>query len=248
VTLRIADERGGTSESAERSRRTAPDTAGAFRLVFRHKYLLATAVLILLLNWVNTNGENFLFGTLQDKLHAGIAANASAGDPAVEGFIRDETTRFYGDLFFWVNLSALLLQSFVASRLLQYGGFGATLLVLPVISLISYSTMALHPVLSVMKRMKIAENATGYSLNNTARQVLWLPTTRAMKYRAKAAIDTIFVRTGDVGAGLTAFVGTHLFHLRLQSLLAFNAGLAVAWLAVGSVVVREHHRLGRRDA
>jgi len=29
--------------------------------------------------------------------------------------------------------------------------------------------------------MKIAENSTDYSLNNTAKQVLWLPTTTDMK-------------------------------------------------------------------
>ena len=33
---------------------------------------------------------------------------------------------------------------------------------------------------------------------NTARQLLWLPTTREEKYKAKQAIDTFFVRGGDV--------------------------------------------------
>ena len=90
-----------------------------------------------------------------------------------------------------MNLCALLAQALLASRLLRYGGIGAVLLLLPVISLVSYSTMALLPVLAVVRVMKIAENATNYSIDNTARQVIWLPTTAEMKYWTKPAIDSL---------------------------------------------------------
>ena len=36
-------------------------------------------------------------------------------------FTRDQTTAFYGNFYFWVNVTALVLQAFVASRLLKYG-------------------------------------------------------------------------------------------------------------------------------
>ena len=45
-----------------------------------------------------------------------------------------------------------------------------------------------------MRWIKTAENATDYSMMNTARQLLWLPTSREEKYKAKQAIDTFFVR------------------------------------------------------
>ena len=53
---------------------------------------------------------------------------------------------------------------------------------------------------SVLRLSKTAENATDYSLNNTVRNMLWLPTTREMKYQAKQAVDTFFVRMGDVAS------------------------------------------------
>ena len=56
----------------------------------------------------------------------------------------------------------------------------------------------LLPALLVLKIGKTLENATDYSLQNTLRQALFLPTTREAKYKAKAAIDTFFMRTGDV--------------------------------------------------
>jgi ATP:ADP antiporter, AAA family len=222
------------------------DTAGGLSLVFRHKYLIATAGLVLMLNWVNTNGENFMFGAVEKHIHAQALAQGLAPGEASETFIRDQTTRFYGDLFFWVNVTALFLQAVVASRLLRYGGFGAILLALPVISLTAYVVMALVPSLGTIRRMKIAENATDYSINNTAKQVLWLPTTVDMKYRAKATIDTLFVRAGDGLAAVTAFVGVKLLEAPLRALFGFNAVLVLVWLALGAIVVAEHRRLSSR--
>ena len=219
------------------------DAAGGLSLIFRHKYLMATAVLVLVLNWVNSNGENFLFGALEKHIHAQALAQGLAPGAASEAFIRDQTTRFYGDLFFWVNLTALFLQAVVASRLLRYGGFGAILLALPLVSFTAYVAMALHPGLGTIRRMKIAENGTDYSLNNTAKQVLWLPTTVDMKYRAKASIDTLFVRAGDGLAALTAFVGVKLLEAPLRALFGFNAALVLVWLAVGAIIIAEHARL-----
>jgi AAA family ATP:ADP antiporter len=161
----------------------------------------------------------------------------------MKAFVRDWTTAFYGSFFFWVNACALVLQSLVASRLLRYGGFAVILLLLPVISVLTYSAMALVPILLIVRIMKTAENATSYSINNTARQVLWLPTTAEMKYKAKPAIETFFVRVGDGLAAATVVVGVHVLALSTESFFVLNVALALAWLLVAVVVVREHRRL-----
>jgi len=246
VTMRAAEAREAGPARHDVADAESRDTSGGLRLVFRHKYLIATALLVLVLNWVNTNGENFLFGAVEQHLHGEVAARGIASGEAADAFIRDQTTQFYGDLFFWVNLIALLLQSLVASRVLRYGGFGAILLALPVISLTSYTLMAIYPSLTMIRHMKIAENAADYSINNTAKQVLWLPTTVDMKYRAKAAIDTLFVRCGDGLAAATAFVAIELLRAPLRALFAFNTCLVVVWLGLGALIVREHARLSRR--
>ncbi|MGH7821125.1 MAG: Npt1/Npt2 family nucleotide transporter, partial [Candidatus Binatia bacterium] len=141
---------------------------------------------------------------------------------------------------------ALLLQTAVASRLLRYGGFAALLLVLPVVSLLSYSTLAVLPMLWLFRITKIAEDSTNYSLHNTAVQVLWLPTTREMKYQGKATVDTIFVRVGDGLAAVTAFAGIHLLAFSTSTFFAVNAVLAAGWVAIAAVVAREHGRWSRR--
>ena len=212
------------------------------KLVLLSKFLLLAALVTLLTNWVNTNGENLLFRVVQEALAESAAKQGVAGGPAMLEFIRDGTTAFYGNFFFWVNITALLLQAFVASRLLKYGGFAAILLILPVIALMSYSLMAMLPILAVVKVMKIAENATDYSLNNTSRHVLWLPMSSAMKFRGKPAIDTLYVRLGDGLAAITVLLGVHLLALATEAFFVFNVFLVLCWLVVGALLVKEHRR------
>lgn len=213
------------------------------KLIFKSRLLLAVAMLTLLNNWVNTNGENLLFYVVVDNLAGQAMQQGITGTQAILEFTRDGTTIFYGNFYFWINVIALLLQSLVASRLLKYGGFGAIIMLLPVISLLSYTAMALAPILIIVKIMKIAENATDYSINNTARHVLWLPMDSASKYHGKPAIDTLYVRMGDGLAALTVLIGVHWLALSIIQLLIFNIFLVLFWLFFAVMLIRERRKL-----
>jgi AAA family ATP:ADP antiporter len=80
--------------------------------------------------------------------------------------------------------------------------------------------------LALVRAAKIAENATDYSLQNTARQALFLPTERAVKYKAKVAIDTFFVRFGDTLSAIFVGVGIHQLGLAPRELAIVNVALA----------------------
>jgi len=219
----------------------------AISIVFSSRFLIAVALITLLLSWVNTNGENLLFRVVQEFLK-GQALKESISNPnALMAFTRDGTTAFYGDFYFWVNIMALLLQAFVASRLLKYGGFGAILLTMPMVALVSYTAMAFVPILAIVKAMKIAENATDYSINNTARNVLWLPVSAEMKYKGKPTIDSLFVRMGDGIAALTVLIGVQILALSTQSFFILNVVLVLIWIAFAFVVIREHRHLSEAD-
>jgi len=219
----------------------------AISIVFSSRFLFAVALITLLLSWVNTNGENLLFRVVQEFLK-GQALKESISDPnALMAFTRDGTTAFYGDFYFWVNIMALLLQAFVASRLLKYGGFGVILLTMPVVALVSYTAMAFVPILAIVKAMKIAENATDYSINNTARNVLWLPVSAEMKYKGKPMIDSLFVRMGDGIAALTVLIGVQMLALSAQSFFILNVVLVCIWIAFAFMVIREHRRISELD-
>jgi AAA family ATP:ADP antiporter len=245
---RIADARGPNGDGRAAMPLSDPvqkSGRGALGLIFSSRFLLAVAAITLLMNWVNTNGENLLFRVVQQFLESEAAKRGINESAAILEYTRNGTTAFYGDFYLWVNICALFLQSLVASRLLRYGGFGAILLMLPAIALMSYSVMALIPVLAIVKLMKIAENSTDYSINNTAKSVLWLPATSEMKYKGKPAVDSLFARLGDGMAALTVLIGVQVLTLETSTFFAFSAALVVVWLLIAAWLVREHHRMAK---
>ncbi len=245
---RLAERRGALGTGLDRPAATPAERAqkkrGSLGTVFSDRFLLAVGMLTMLMFWVISNGENLLWRVIQEVL-GNEAAQAVASEAGQREYIQKGTSQFYSGFYTQVNLATLLLQGFVASRLLKYGGFATILMALPVVSLLSYATMALVPALAIVKLMKIAENSTNYSLNNTARHVLWLPATAEMLYKGKPTIDTLFVRAGDGLAALTIFIGIQQLALPTTTLFWMNAGLVFVWLGVAWGVIRLHRRLAR---
>ena len=184
--------------------------------------------MVLLSNMVNTTGEFILGKTV--AAHAKDAANPAAA-----------IGEFYAGFFFWVNLIGALLQMFVVSRVIKYIGIGATLFVLPVIALGSYSLLALAPILSYIRIAKIAENSTDYSIQNTARHALFLNTSREAKYKAQSAIESFFWRSGDALSGLLVFVGTKLA-FDISRFAVVNLVIVFLWLTIVAAIVRLRRR------
>ena len=161
-----------------------------FRLSSRTPTCGSSPLLIVLLNVVNTTG-NYIW----DKSLTAAANAALASDPSLskDAFIG----RYAADLNLTFTVLGALLQAFAVSRIVKYLGMSGVILALPLVALGGYGLIAAGAGLAVVEWTKIAENATDYSVMNTARQLVWLPTSRDEKYKAKQAIDTFFVRTGD---------------------------------------------------
>jgi AAA family ATP:ADP antiporter len=140
-----------------------------------------------------------------------------------------------------VNLIGVLLQLFVVSRVLRLLGVARTLFVLPIVALITYGSMWVAPVLALVRIGKIAENSLDYSLQNTARQALFLVGTRAEKYLGKTVIDTFVVRMGDVFSAFLVY-SAGVLHLPSRTFALVNLGLVVCWLLVVVGLGREHAR------
>jgi ATP:ADP antiporter, AAA family len=209
----------------------------AFALVLRSRYLLLIAALIFLLNWVNATGEYILSSIVTHAAEADVAAGRLEREK--EGaFIG----AFYADYFQVVNIVGMLLQLFVVSRLVKYLGVRTAVCILPVVAFGSYMVAALIPSLAIVRWVKTAENSVDYSLQNTVAQMLYLPTTREEKYKAKQVTDTFVVRAGDVLSSATVLVGTSLLALSVSQFAMINVGLVVVWFLVALFLGREFHQ------
>lgn len=211
--------------------------AGAFQMVLSHRYLLLIAIFSLVFTLVNTNSEY-----VKDVLVKNYAEELGGGD---KGKVDEARTVLFNQFYLWVNIVGAFLQSFVVSRIVKFLGLKRAFFILPVIALLDATTIALLPVWGIVRFAKIAENATDYSLNNTLRNMLWLPTTRRMKYLAKQATDTFFVRAGDVGSALLVFVLADRLKLDVRAFAIINGVLIVVWLFLARLIVVENEKMTR---
>jgi AAA family ATP:ADP antiporter len=214
-----------------------PMKAGnGFALVLKSPYLRLVALLLVVLNIVNTVGEFILAQAVVASADARQALDVSFDREAFIG-------AFYGHYFLLTNLAAIALQAFVVSRLVKRFGLRGALYALPLVAFCAYGTASAGAALGVLLYVKVAENSTDYSVMNTAKQMIWLPTSREEKYKAKQAIDTFFVRAGDMLAAGVVFFGTHLVHRGVPGFARLNMIFVLVAIVVAALVVREHRRL-----
>ena len=224
---------GSRSHVPQEGERKSGGILSGFALVFSDRYLLLLALLILLLNWVNTTGEYILAELVVRYADARIAA-----EPAL--LKADIIAGFYGNFFFTVNLLTMLFQVFLVARVMRWIGVNGAVLILPVIAVIGYGLIVFVPVFSVIRIIKILENSTDYSLQNTTRHALYLPLSAAKKYEGKTAIEAFFWRFGDLAQAGAIYAGLHWFGFGIAQFALVNMVLAFVWLGVAVAVSRNY--------
>jgi AAA family ATP:ADP antiporter len=206
----------------------APSDGGLFggiTLVLTDRYLFLLAILIMILNWVNTTGEYILAELVVRHADARLAVDAGAVKA-------DIIAAFYGNFFFMVNLVTLLVQVFLVARIIRWIGIKGAVLVLPLIVLLGYGLVVFIPIFSIIRIVKIIENSTDYSLMNTTRHALYLPLSSAKKYEGKTTIEAFFWRFGDLLQAGAIYAGLNWFHFDIEHFAVLNMILAVIWFWV----------------
>ena len=239
LLFNVIDRGAGVDRSVARQATTDISIGGgdAFALLLKSRYLVVMALVILLLNWVNSAGEYILSSIVKHSADAAVQAGTmSRGD---EGRY---IGTFFSDYFQLVNIIGMLLQLFVVARVVSWVGVPVAMCILPVVALVSYTCAALLPTLAMVRWIKTAENSVDYSLMNTVRQMLFLPTSRKEKFKAKQVIDSFIVRVGDVLSAITVYVGTALLSLTVAQFAWINVVLVLVWLALSVITGLEFRR------
>jgi len=216
--------------------RKPPSGKNAFAMVFQTRYLLLIALMLMLLNWVNTTGEYILGSIVDQAAGKAVLAGSSLSKGELIG-------TFYSKYFLMVNGLGLVLQLFVVSRIVKHWGVRWAVMILPALAFVGYNVLAFLPVLTAVLAAKVVENSIDYSLNNTVRNMLFLPCTYEQKFSAKQAIDSFFVRMGDVLSALLVFVGTTMLGLSPRGFAGFSVVLVAVWLVLAWHVGRTYAAL-----
>jgi AAA family ATP:ADP antiporter len=229
---RVISEREGEREKKKNVETLGPE--GGFQLLISDPYLRLIAILTILLNIVSLSGD-FILGKLVVNHANEVVGSAKQLMAARAAFIG----AYYANYYAWTNLVSFVIQAFLVSRIFKYLGVRKALFILPALSIATFTSIIIFPVMGMVRVLKIAENGTNYSLQNTVRNALLLPTSREAKYKAKAAIETFCVRLGDVTQAGIIFLGTRL-HASLTVFAAITLTVTVLWTLVAFALYREH--------
>jgi AAA family ATP:ADP antiporter len=231
--------RSAAKPAAPPAEATLAPRAGAWSRMLSDPYLLLIAASVLLLNAVNTTGE-YILADLVSRRADEIARHASDGLKARDMYIAS----FYGNFRTIVSVVATALQLVLVARVLKRSGLQQALMLLPLLAIASYGAAAVAPLLGTIVAVKVAENGADYSLSNTVRQALFLPTTRKAKYQAKTAIDMSLVRVGDLASASLVALGASL-SLGIAELALANMAIAMVWLVVNFKLAGRYRGVAR---
>ncbi|HEC06352.1 MAG TPA: hypothetical protein ENJ12_05855, partial [Thiolapillus brandeum] len=97
-------------------------------------------------------------------------------------------------VFSITNGASLVIQLFFTSYIMTRFGLVTALMVLPAAIALGSSAFLVMPLLWVGSMLNTLDNAPAYSINQSAKESLYVPTSRDEKYKAKAFIDMFVQR------------------------------------------------------
>jgi AAA family ATP:ADP antiporter len=204
---------------------------GGFALIARSRYLVGIAALVLLLNWITSTGEFVLSDWL-----AQTARETAPGAPTA--FIGHFMSNYCAS----ITLVGFFIQLLLVSRIIVKAGLTRALLVTPIAFVAGYLLIGIVPVFALLQSVLVVQRSLDYSLLNTSRSALLLPTSREVKYQAKTTIDTFFYRLGDLLSTLTVFIGVRVFSAPRTQLIWLIVVLSATMTLVAWLIGREYAR------
>lgn len=179
------------------------------KLVFSSRYLLAIAGILGLYEIVSNIVDFQLSATI---------AKFVVGDL--------EKDAYFGLVGQITGILSIIVQLFLTSFVMKRFGIGVALLFLP-ISIVSGSLgFLIIPTLIFATLMSASDNSLNYSINQSAKEALYVPTTKDEKYKAKAFIDMFVQRFAKVIAVV------------LNLAIGVYVGIAnVRWLSIAAIII-----------
>ena len=141
--------------------------------------------------------------------------------------LKDAKTAFFSSFFAWINVLTFVLQFILTGTLLRRAGIGVTLLILPITMLMGSAFFPMYPVLAAAIFLRISESSLRYSIEQSTRDLLYLPIPRLVMKKLKSFVD-VFIQRAAKGAGsILILILTSLLAFRVEILSYFTMGLAV---------------------
>jgi ATP:ADP antiporter, AAA family len=132
------------------------------------------------------------------------------------------------------NVASLVIQILVATLVLRRFRLTLGLTLMPIVVMLGAGAFYALPLLWFGSLLNTYDNALHYSVNQSSREVLYTPESRAAKYKAKAFIDMFVQRFAKAAGVLLVFAITALLGGESATEQSF---LGARWLALATMLL-----------
>ena len=157
----------------------------------------------------------------------------------------DARTAFLGLFGQLTNGLTLFLAIFGVSILIRKFGITVCLLIFPISMVFIMSGFYLKPILIVALVGMVLFKSLSYALNNASKEILYIPTSKDIKFKAKSWIDAFGSRSSKAsGAIVTNFFRATPKDLMLYGTL-ISLGVIGVWIVVAMFVGKTFNKLNK---
>jgi len=150
---------------------------------------------------------------------------------------------FMGHFGQTVNIITMLMALFGTTYLMQKYGLRFCVILFPVLVGIVLTGIYLNPSINMVFMGMVAIKSLSYGLNNPSKEMMYIPTTKDVKFKAKGWIDTFGSRSSKAGGAL---INNSLKH-SMTALLAYGTiislGVIAVWIVVAMFVGTKYQTL-----
>lgn len=201
------------------------------RLLARQPYLFGIFVI--------TTGYEVIGAILEYQMNL----LGHAAYPTKEAF-----AAFYGHYGFYTNALAFTFALFGTSFFLRTFGLRICLLLFPIATAVIICTTRFYPILPIVFVSMIVLKGLSYSLNNPSKEILYIPTSRDAKFKAKGWIDVFGIRSVKAsGAGINAVFRKLSPIQAISSATPILLGIVSIWIFIARKVSVKHHDLVEKN-
>ncbi len=153
---------------------------------------------------------------------------------------KDAKTAFFSTFFVSVNALTFIFQFVLTGALLRRFGIGASLAILPVVMIVGSVVFPLLPILGIAVLLRISDSSLRYSIEQSTRDLLYLPIRTDVMKRLKVIIDVFVSRLAKGIGSILILVLTTGLMLGFEALSYITLGLAIVWAVVAILLRREY--------
>lgn len=164
--------------------------------------------------------------------------------------LKDAKTAFFGTFYMVLCLFAYFLHILATNRILKYFGIRAALLIAPSLLLIGALCVVFIPAASLLYWavfMRGADKSLSHSLNQSVRELLYIPVSPEIKYKAKVFIDMFVNKFARGLAAVIILIFFTFLNFKVIDMSLITVLFILIWLGFNFLITREFVNIVKKE-